>query len=196
MQTLLPDLDRLGLKWPKAKAAIDKVHAIRRRHAAAAELLDQLIGQRPEVEARDRRALAAAIAADKPDPGQGELQEHDQRIAAAKRQTEAATLAVDTAEAELAAVIGQHKLADVDALLEADRQALREAVEAWAEARRRLHEHRALGGWLLDPTRSYQVRTPGLRGIQTANGDALPMDVILAALLAEAEPPRQEAEAA
>jgi hypothetical protein len=192
----LPDLAALGMKWPKLAAAIDKHRSLSARHRQAQTTEAALIDERPAVEARSLYEFASAIRAGKPDPGKAKLEQHDTKIATARREREALAIAVERSAHELAALLEANRAAwqaELAERLDRDRAALRAAIEAWTDARQRLQDHRALNGWLADfPQRNrFRLQTPPLAGLRGINGEAVPLADVEAALLAEAEAPAE-----
>ena len=183
----LDSLDHAGVrKAATAAAALET--AFRERQ----EFFYALEQRRPEVEAEDRKALAEAMRRNEADPGDAALQEHDAKIAGARREAEAAFLAAEGARRDLGEAIERVRpgwLGRRQERLDEARKAIGTAVEQLAAALDRFAEARAFAVWLADyPLRRFSPLGSDVPLLQ-ANGSPYRSEAVLAALATLAEAP-------
>lgn len=180
--------------WKPLERARDGYTRLLAQRRESGQRLAELAGEREQALARDREALAKAIAAGKSEPDDRRVREVDEKIAAEQRRGEAIELALDQAEQELVSVVERHRgswLAESERELERERAHYRQAVEALAQARTRLDERQALIRWLRgfpEQETSYRPQASPLRTLAGSSGEPLAWATVVSALALDATP--------
>lgn len=180
--------------WPDfetARAGLARLQGERRELNAK---LEQLTDERAQAVSADQEALATAIAkGSKSEPKPAGVEAVDARIAEAQRRAGALELAVQRAEEEIEVVVTQARPARAVAdakRIEAARERVRQAVDAYLASRHELAAELALVRYLGDfPRESFRPIDPPLVGLVGRNGEPFPWSVVEEALRDDCESP-------
>jgi hypothetical protein len=182
-------------EWPELQKAVDEYRELQRERKVAAHRLDALQTERHRAVESDKLALAKWIREKKgQEPKANAAEKIDKEIEACRRRYEALDVALEEAEIELIDLVDAHRsewVAEVDEALEASKEAYEQAISAMTETRSVLAHQFALRRWVdqFPDIASFRMAVPPVRGLAAVNGDPYQWQQVVAALLADANPP-------
>ena len=197
------DLRLPPTEWPEMQKAKENYERLKAEQRAAQQRLGSLRRKREQAVEADRIALAKALKEGADEPTEAKVDQIDKELLARNRRLEALERALDDAEADVLAVVDEHRdewLEEVSATVDAAYEKYAEAVEAFAAVTDSVYSAWALWRWVKffpDEEMSYRVRAGHVAGLMTPSGDPYTTSQVLDALRQDAvrPAPREEVEA-